>query len=215
MRIRGFTFLEIIFVLLTISILVAVLSPFAVSYIEEARRDKVEIDLDRIVLVFTNFQWDTKLLPRSNGVSENDQSLDIVFLGRPEDLPKDTKWGDWKIEIMKQETNFLRRDLFLNHLMYNDPNDNGIYGDKGDYKFAAKGSENGWRGPYFDSPEIRQDPWGSAYMISFFTTFDGRLMCKAVSAGPNKKLELKPFSWVDEEEILKGSDDYVNYFQKF
>ena len=175
------------------------------SYIEEARKDKVKVDLDRIVLVMTNFQWDTKLLP----------SFDIVFLGRSEDLPKDNQWGDWKLEAMKRETDFLRRDLFLNHLMYNDPNNNDIYGDKGDYKFAAKGSQNGWKGPYFDSPDVRQDPWGSAYMISFFTTYDGRLMCKAVSAGPNKKLEVRPFVWVDEEEILRDSDDYVKYFQKF
>jgi len=41
-------------------------------------------------------------------------------------------------------------------LMYNDPNDNGIYGDNVDYKFATKDKENGWRGPYFDSPTIKQ-----------------------------------------------------------
>lgn len=215
MKIRGFTFLEIIFVILTISILVAALSPSVLNYIEGARKDKVKIDLQRISLVMTTFQLDTKLLPRSNGVSENNQSLDIVFLGRPEDLPEDNRWGDWKLETMKKETNFLRRDLFFNHLMYNDPNNTGIYGDQGDYKFSTKISENGWRGPYFDSPEIQEDPWGRAYMISFFVTYDGRLMCKAVSAGPNKKLEVRPFVWVDEEEILRDSDDYVKYFQKF
>ena len=215
MKKNGFTFLEIIFVIVAISVFVAVLSPKVFDYVEEARNSKVKLDLDRIVLVFTNFQWDTKLLPHSNGVLENDQSLDIMFLGKPGDLPQDNQWGDWKIEAIKKETNFLRRDLFLNHFMYNDPNDNGIYGDKGDYKFASISTENGWKGPYFDSPEVKQDPWGRAYMISFFTTHDGRLMCKAVSAGPNKKLEIKPFAWVDEEEILKNSDDYIKYFQKF
>jgi len=215
MKNKGFTFLEILFVLLVLSLFVGILFPFVLDSLEEARKDKVEIDLQRIVLVMTNFQWDTKMLPRSNGVSANDQSLDIVFLGRSEDLPRDNMWGDWKIEAIKKEAHFLRRDLFFNHLMYNDPNDNGIYGDKEDYKFTTKDTENGWRGPYFDSPIVRQDPWGSAYMISFFTTHDGRLMCKAVSAGPNRKLEVRSFVWVEEEEILKNSDDYVKYFQKF
>ena len=215
MKIRGFTFLEIIFVLLVLSILTATLSPFVLNYVEEGRKDKAQMDLQKLVLVMTNFQWDTKLLPRSSGVSKNNQSLDILFLGRSEDLPKDNQWNDWRIETIKNETHFLRRDLFLNHLMYNDPNDNGIYGDTDDYPLARSGSENGWKGPYFDSPEIRQDPWESAYMISFFSTYDGRLMGKIVSAGPNKKLEVKPFSWVDEEEIIRDSDDYVKYFQRF
>lgn len=214
MKNKGFTFIEILFVVLAISILTAILSPRILGYLEEARKDKVKVDLQRIEFFMTSFQWDTKLLPRSNGSSSNNQSLDIMFLGRPNDLPEDSRFGEWQIELMKKETHFLRRDLYANHLMRNDPNANGVFGDEGDYRFSNNLNENGWRGPYFDSPDIRQDPWGRAYMISFFKTWDGRVMCKAVSAGPNGRLEIKPFIWIDEEEILKNSDDYVKYFQK-
>lgn len=215
MKNRGFTFVEILFVVLVISVFVSVVSPTIFNYLEEARKDKVKIDLQMIEEMMIVFEWDTKLLPRSNGSSPNDQSLEIVFLGRPYDLPKDNEWGDWKIEVIKKETHFLRRDLYANHLLRNDPNVNKVYGDEGDYRVSNQLNENSWRGPYFDSPEIRQDPWGRAYMISFFKNQDSRLMCKAVSAGPNGKLELKPFVLVDDEEIIKNSDDYVKYFQKF
>lgn len=201
--------------MLAISVLVAIISPFMLDSLEEARRNKVEIDLQRIVVIMIDFQWDTNLLPRSNGISRNDQSLDMVFLGRATNLPQDNQWDDWKVETVKKETDFLSRDLLANHLMQNDPNDNNIYGDDNDYPFTQNNGDHAWRGPYLDSPLVRQDPWGSAYMISFFKTLDNRLMGKIVSAGPNKKLEVKPFSLVDEYEILKGSDDYVKYFEKF
>lgn len=212
MRSKGFTFLEILFVLMVISILVAIISPFMFGHLEEARRNKVKIDLERIVVVMINFQWDNHLLPRSNGTSPNDQSLGIMFWGRPDSLPQDNQWGDWKIEAIKKETHFLRRDLLRNHLMQNDPNNNNLYGDENDYRFAQNNWGHGWRGPYLDSPLIQQDPWGNAYMISYFKTPDDRLMGKIISAGPNKKLELKSFSLTDEPEIIQGSDDFVKYF---
>jgi len=215
MKPGGFTFLEILFALIVITLFVSLLSPFIFRWLETANQDKADTDLERIVSVLVLFQWDNKLLPRSNGTSPNDQSLDIVFLGSPLDLPQDNRWNDWQIEIMKKDVNFLRRDLFANHLMQNNPNDNMILGDENDYHLASNQRENGWRGPYLDSPVLRQDPWGTAYLISFFKTYDNRLMGKIVSAGPNRKLEVKPFVWVDGKEILKESDDLVKYFQKF
>ncbi len=215
MKTKGFTFLEILFALIVITLFAGLLSPFIFRWMEIANQDKADADLTRIVDVMILFQLDTKLLPRSNGTAPDDQSLDIVFLGHALDLPQDNQWGDWKIENIKKEVNFLRRDLFTNHLMQNNPNDNMVFGDENDYRLASNQRGNGWRGPYLDSPILQQDPWGTAYLISFFKTYDHRLMGKVVSAGPNRKLEVQPFVWVDKKEILQNSDDLVKYFQKF
>ncbi len=220
MKQNGFATFEIIIALSIIAILAAIIMPMLFQSIGKARDVEANADIKNMIVVIAQFEEDTALLPRSDGSSSRNQSLDIMFFGSLANLPEDNVWNEWRIPDIRQEANAERRNLFSNHLFHNDPNVNGFYGDKNDYRELRPEDKNGlplnrvkrWRGPYFDSPSEPSDPWGRAYMISFFEE-DGRIKGKIVSAGPNGILETEPFT--TKTDPIYGSDDIVKYFQKF
>ena len=212
---RGFTILEITVVLIVIGLLIAILSPAVSGYLAKAREAKARADIHSIDIAITTFQQDLALLPRSNGSSPRDQSLPVLFLGDAENLPRDTVLAEWDILGIQRETHRDRRNLFSNHLLQNDPNHNGVAGDGGDYPmrtYRLFAKVRHWDGPYVADPEITHDPWGNAYMVSFFE-FNGATHGKIVSAGPDGVLQTRPFMLPEDPLLI--SDDFVRYIRKF
>lgn len=212
MKNKGFTAIEIVVVLAVIMILASVLSVVLVRYVEDAKVEKAQKDVESIWVVIFTFNLDSGLLPRSNGSDKHDQSFDVVFFGSSKNLPKDNVPNEWRVEDIKDETDPEKRDVLNCHFLKNDPNRNNVQGDEDDYPSAGKKI---WQGPYFDTPRHDQDPWGRAYMVSFFgDPLTKRTRAKIVSAGPNGILETRPFSFVlDPIPSLEGVvDDIVKIY---
>ena len=212
---KGFTILEITVVLIVIGLLTGILSVSVAGYLAKARAVKARADIQAISIAIITFQQDLALLPRSDGSSPRNQSLSVLFLGDAENLPRDTMFAEWGILEIKKEVHRNRRNLFFNHLLRNDPNNNGTWGDGGDYamtSYSLFGVVKHWDGPYVDDPEITHDPWGNAYVVSFFE-YNRATHGKIVSAGPDGILQTHPF--ILPEDSATVSDDFVRYIRKF
>jgi prepilin-type N-terminal cleavage/methylation domain-containing protein len=205
----GFTILEITICVTVVAILMAVLLPRAIRFVDESKTIKANKDIETLAISFIAFQQDLNLLPRSNGHEARDQSFDVMFLGDSIDLPEDTARNEWRLAVIIEEMDPEKRNLF-NHFSLNDPNHNGIYNDPVDY--PVLGTKR-WQGPYFDRPDTTaRDPWGNAYVVSFFR-YDRKIHGKIVSAGPNGRLETLPFFYWESIPREEETDDIVRFFE--
>lgn len=203
---KGFTLFEMVLVVALVAIIIGAVAPSFIRHLEESKVTGAKMDISGIKKTIERFYEDNALYPRSDGSDDKNQSLTVMFFGPFANLPKDTAGNDWGIEAIKVEPAPAKRNLFLNHLLKNDPNNSGTYGSTGDYPISGG---KRWRGPYLSSPEEKADPWGNAYMVSFCDTQDG-VKGKVVSAGPDSKLKTKPCDFTVDP--VAGSDDIVSYF---
>lgn len=163
---KGFTLIEIIVVLAVISILVAILTPTVLKFIEEAQEDRALADTRGISAGLNDLIKDTGQFP-GNKTSKS-------FLCGTGDIASDTTatWATSSADCS---------DL-SDHLIVNDPDGDGTPDEAGqDYRTSGK---RRYRGPYVQS--LNEDPWGNAYEVYAATLKGGNTNPTwVISAGPD------------------------------
>jgi prepilin-type N-terminal cleavage/methylation domain-containing protein len=161
---RGFTLIEMIFVLAIVLTLVAIFTPLAMDKLGQSKTAKAQADVDALAAALTNFYSNAGNFPSCDGADcepLNDAANNLRFLavgtgnGDPtSQLPSDT--GNlWTLTVGDMSATPARNNAF-NHLMVNNPNADATVGQ-------AAVDYNSWKGPYITN--LGQDPWGHAYII--------------------------------------------------
>ena len=159
---KGFTLVEIIVILAVISILVAILTPTVLKYIDEARGDRAGEDVKSISAMINDLIKDTGKYPGNKLESGNTFLCSTGNVG----LSGQT-WG----------TTADCEDL-ANHLVTNSP---GTTATSDDYPSSGKFR---WKGPYITN--LSEDPWGNGYQINASTLVGGNTSVTwVISAGPD------------------------------
>ncbi len=171
-RSKGFTLIEIIVILAVISILVAILTPTVLKYIDEARDDRAKEDVKNISAMLNDLIKDTGQYPGSMTAKS--------FICGPGDIASPGTSG-WAANSAACTTGTGKTSNSLsNHLVVNDPNEDGTTDSTGDYRTTGKR----WKGPYLTN--ISEDPWGNAYEVNVSTLVGGNTSVTwVISAGPN------------------------------
>jgi prepilin-type N-terminal cleavage/methylation domain-containing protein len=170
LKAQGFTLIEIIVILAVISILVAIMTPTVLKYIQEAQLNRAEEDVKIINAALNDLIKDTGQYPGSKA-SQNFICGDgtIATAGA-------TGWAASSAVCSS----------LTNHLVINDPDDDGTAGEANDdYRTSGKFS---YKGPYAQS--LNQDPWGNAYEVNASTLVGGNTSPTwIISAGPDGTLD--------------------------
>jgi len=196
---RGFTLVEMIFVLAIILTLVAIFLPLATSKLSDANTTRTKADEDAISAALTAFYTDLSLWPASDGSSATNQTLAHLFVGDGgatiTSSNPTTAGAGWhtggtapnKFDsgVAPVGTAATVANAF-NHLSVNDPNATGGANSTNDYR--TTGGKR-WRGPYI--AKLASDPYGNNYVVnigpitgtgnSLVSTEQGWIL----SAGPN------------------------------
>ncbi|HEY2988021.1 MAG TPA: hypothetical protein VGL11_09865 [Candidatus Binatia bacterium] len=164
---RGFTLLELAFVLGIIITLVAIFSPLAMDKLGQSKLTKAQADIDAIATALTSFFSDLGNFPSCDAADcdpNSDSTNNMKFLAVCTGLAACTSeypavaastWGT----LTTQESATPARNNFYNHVAINNPNADGTVADATlkDYKLTK------WKGPYIT--KLGPDPWGNAYII--------------------------------------------------
>jgi len=216
-RERGFTLVEMIFVLAIILTLVAIFLPLATSKLSDANTTRAKADEDALSAAMTGFFSDLSIWPASDGSAATNQSLHYLFVGdggatissaNPTVAAAATTWdtagtapNKFDDGVAPVGTSGTKANAF-NHLAVNNPNADTADNSTNDYKITGKKK---WKGPYI--AKLAADPYGNNYVInigavtgtgtSTLTTEKGWIL----SAGPNGTLN------TDALDSSTSSDD--------
>lgn len=213
-RSRGFTFLELVFVLAIISVLVSIFLPLGLSSLKKGDEARVRADLQVIASAITQFYVDQVDLPRCTGICSpgpggaDKRAIFLAFGDGIETLVSQypnapTGAGNWALST--NDYAFPDVNNAFNHFTINDPNADNLTNQSNDYLLSGR---KAWRGPYMT--HISTDPWGRAYIAYVGAmTNAGRKVAGAtgkqygwiLSAGPNNSLDTAPNS-----NTLSGDD---------
>jgi len=203
-RQRGFTLVEMIFVLAIILTLIAIFLPLATSKLSDAKTAKAQADEDSISAALVSLFTDVGIWPASHGTAPADQTLRYLVIGDPGttgttivSTNPTMVGGGWVTGAAVDQINFgfapaspaQDPNNAFNHLVVNNPNANATEGDANDYRSTGK---KRWRGPYIS--KLGADPFGNNYIINIGAvtgTGAGTLSTERgwiLSAGPNGAL---------------------------
>lgn len=176
---KGFTLIEIIVILAVISILVAILTPTVLKYIDEARDDRAKEDVKSIAAMLNDLIKDTGQYPGNKLDSGN------TFLCGPGNVGLSGQtWG----------TSVTCEDL-ANHLVTNSPGSSATSDD-----YPSGSGRFRWKGPYITN--LSEDPWGNAYQVNASTLVGGNTSVTwVISAGPDASFQTSTSS-----TTLSGDD---------
>lgn len=161
----GFTLIEIIVILAVISILVAILTPTVLKYIDEARTSRTQEDVKVINAMLNDLVKDTGQYPGNKLAGR-------TFICGPGTQP--STGVVWCTAANSR--------LLSNHLLINDPDEDGSPGEATD-DYRPTGNFR-WKGPYLQT--LDPDPWGNAYAINASTLVGGNTSPTwVVSPGPD------------------------------
>jgi prepilin-type N-terminal cleavage/methylation domain-containing protein len=161
---RGFSLIEMIFVLAIVLSLVAIFTPLAMDKLGQSKTAKAQADIDTVAVALTNFYSGIGNFSSCDAADcdpLNDAANNLRFLavgtgaGDPTaELPSDT--GNlWTLTAGDLSATPARNNAF-NHLVINNPNANGTP-DEANIDYRS------WRGPYVS--KVGPDPWGRAYIV--------------------------------------------------
>ncbi len=164
---RGFTLIEMIFVLAIILTLVAIFAPLAMDKLSQSKTAKAQADIDALAAALTNFYSYAGNFPSCDSADcdpLNDAANNLRFLavgtgaGDPTaELPSDTG-SLWNIAGAANKSATPARNNAFNHLVVNNPNANATTDEANiDYTTTK------YKGPYINN--LGPDPWGHAYII--------------------------------------------------
>ena len=199
---KGFTLVEMIFVLAIILTLVAIFLPLATSKLSDANTARTKADEDAISAALTAFFTDLSIWPASDGSAQTNQTLAHLFVGdggatitSSNPTTAGTGWhtggtapNKFDSGVAPVGTSATKANAF-NHLALNNPNADVTESDTTDYK--STGSKK-WKGPYI--AKLASDPYGSNYVINIGAiTNKGTSLAAGekgwiLSAGPNALL---------------------------
>jgi len=199
---RGFTLVEMIFVLAIILTLVAIFLPLATSKLTDAKTVKTQADQDALSAALTSFFVDLGIWPASHGDTATNQTLKYLLVGDPTTTsatqigstnPTVTgaNWDtgtavDTISSAAVPSTTAQDPNNAFNHLAVNNPNADAAEASTTDYKSSGKKK---WKGPYV--AKLGADPYGNNYIINIGAiTGTGVSMATGergwiLSAGPN------------------------------
>jgi type II secretory pathway pseudopilin PulG len=179
---EGFTLIEIIVILAVISILVAILTPTVLKYIDEARISRAEEDVKTINAMFNDLIKDTGEYPGNK-----------LPVGKPYICGSGTQPSAGIVWCTAANSSSLS-----NHLFTNDPDEDGTPNEASD-DYRASGKFR-WKGPYLQANN--PDPWGNAYALDASTLVGGNTSPTwIVSAGPDGIFQTSP-----ADTSLSGDD---------
>lgn len=159
---QGFTLIEIIVILAVISILVAILTPTVLKYIDEARSDRAQSDVTNISAMINDLIKDTGQYPGAHLAAGK------TFLCNSTGTVGQAGWGSAAL-----------CEALDNHLVTNSP---GTAATTDDYPSGT--AKLRWKGPYITN--LSEDPWGNAYQINASTLVGGNTSVTwVISAGPD------------------------------
>ena len=228
-RQRGFTLVEMIFVLAIILTLVAIFLPLATSQISTAKVTRIQADEDALSAALTAFFSDLGIWPAANttGVSGSSpttsQTLHFLLVGdggptitsfNPTDVTASSLWSTpscpdgtstnkGKVESGIAPTgNCATKQAAFNHLAVNDPNTNGTSNSSNDYK--STGNKK-WKGPYI--AKLAADSYGNNYVVNIGAisgsgTTGASEFGWIISAGPNSNLDTNPTAAVTSSDDI-------------
>lgn len=175
---KGFTLIEMIFVLGIILVLIAIIVPVAFSKLRDAQLARANADMQTVAAALVSFQIDLGRFPacdstNCNPLSSTNQTLRFLAFGDgvrdiQDKLPADdpsvvNKWG---LSNPNNISTIPARNNAFNHLGRNDPNADNITGSDilgtRDYDEINSKSKR-WKGPYITNVSL--DPWGHAYIV--------------------------------------------------
>ena len=169
---KGFTLIEIIVILAVISILVAILTPTVLKYIDEARNDRAQSDVANISAMINDLIKDTGQYP---GAKLDTIATANTFL---------CSTGNVGLTGQTWGTTANCEDL-ANHLVVNNPGNTASTSD--DYPSTSTAKFR-WKGPYITN--LDADPWGNAYQINASTLVGGNTSVTwVISDGPDATLQ--------------------------
>ena len=158
---KGFTMIELIFVIAIILSLTAIFAPLAMDKLGQTKSAKAQADIDALAAALANFLSDLGNFPSCSAADCDPNNKQLKFLavctgtgGCNAEYPTSATWGD----LTTQDEATLGRNNVYNHILVNDPAANGTTDQAGtDYNTAK------WKGPYIT--KLGADPWGKAYVI--------------------------------------------------
>jgi len=167
---KGFTLIEIIVILAVISILVAILTPTVLKFIDDARRSSAENSVQVIAAAINDLIKDTGQFPGSK--------TSKTFLCSPGEFATDPT-GSWASSAG------VCSDLF-NHLIVNDPDGSGTPDESvSDYRTTGR---RRYRGPYLTS--VEEDPFATRFQVNVSTLKGGdKNPTWVISAGPDGEFQ--------------------------
>jgi prepilin-type N-terminal cleavage/methylation domain-containing protein len=179
---KGFTLIEIIVILAVISILVAILTPTVLKFIDDAQRSSAENSVQVLAASINDLIKDTGQFPGSKTSktflcsANGDFATDSTSSWAPDDTVCSN---------------------FFDHLITNDPDGSGTPDQVTDYRSTGKRRH---RGPYLSS--IDEDPFGNVYQVNVSTLKGGdRNPTWVISAGPDGD-----FQTATTDKKLSGDD---------
>ena len=179
---KGFTLIEIIVILAVISILVAILTPTVLKFIDDAQRSSAENSVQVLAASINDLIKDTGQFPGSKTSktflcsANGDFAIDLT-----------TSWAGSSTVCSN----------FFDHLITNDPDGSGTPDQVTDYRSTGKRRH---RGPYLSS--IDEDPFGNVYQVNVSTLKGGdRNPTWVISAGPDGE-----FQTAATDNKLSGDD---------
>lgn len=184
---RGFTLVEMIFVLAIVLTLVAIFLPLASSKLSDANTTRVKSDEDALSAAMTAFFSDLSIWPASNNTgtgtgtttnqtlhyllvgdggssitSSNPSIASATWSGNAQACPNGTGTISGVVSSGAAPTTTCATvQNAFNHLATNDPNTSGLANSNQDYK--STGSKK-WKGPYI--AKLASDAFGNNYIIN-------------------------------------------------
>lgn len=180
---RGFSLIEAVLTLSVVAATLTLVVPAATSVLDNARKARVQMELNAIATAVVEYTRDTGRLPGSELLRHG---LAVVLKTDDEmpDVGASAATQAWLLAPSLDSREYLNRP----------------------YRAASPR----WRGPYLPG-KVGKDPWGHAYLINIgqanILTPDGRRK-RAVftlSAGPNGKVDT-PLSQPVTHGVVHGDD---------
>ncbi|MFB3061876.1 MAG: type II secretion system protein, partial [Candidatus Binatia bacterium] len=179
---KGFTLIEIIVILAVISILVAILTPTVLKFIDDAQRSSAENSVQVIAATINDLIKDTGKFPGS-------KTNKTFLCSANGDFATDST-SSWASSSAVCSN-------FFDHLIINDPDGSGTPDQVTDYRSTGKRRH---RGPYLSS--IDEDPFGNVFQVNVSTLKGGdRNPTWVISAGPDGD-----FQTAATDKKLSGDD---------
>lgn len=200
-RQRGFTLLEVTLIAAVIAILVLVLAPSILNFLNQSRMARAQNDVQALADAVQQFFRDTGHYPRFRDAG---RTQPIRLLVSPGAVGRAQPGAEpWTL------TDLRSIDWVANQLVNNKP----AFGDSG-YPLKRSPAGSGWNGPYIPA-DLGSDPWGHRYVINveFLSVMPGTMEADGVqekravwvlSAGPDGVFDT-PYPTADSQLVSDAS----------